>query len=424
MPSAYLWSTWPVLYGAANRPQRAGLYGAIVMVAVPLRRIGRRASLLALGLTVTLLAGAWLLAAGDAGSQALSLSLLGGAAFGLLLQRSRFCFFCITRDFIEQRRPDGLLGLLAALAVGTLGYHLVFGAFVPDPGSGRLPPDAHIGPLSWVLALSATLFGVGMALSGSCISAHLYRLGEGTFASFFALLGALFGFFLGFLCWNPLYLLSIQQAPVLWLPAWQGYGVSLLLQLALLGALAGWLLRYLQAPGAPSLAAGSLLQLLFGARWPTWVGGLLIGFLATLSYLRVAPLGVTAELGSLARTAADGLGWLPARLEGLDGFAGCATVVKDSLLSNNGLFILGLLLASWASALLAGDCKPQWPQAGELLRNLCGGVLLGWGGMLALGCTVGTLLSGIMAGAVSGWLFALFCLLGIVLGLRLRRYWR
>ena len=34
------------------------------------------------------------------------------------------------------------------------------------------------------------------------------------------------------------------------------------------------------------------------------------------------------------------------------------------------------------------------------------------------------LLSGIMAGAVSGWLFALFCLLGIVLGLRLRRYWR
>jgi hypothetical protein len=393
------------------------------MAAVPLRRIGRRASLLALGLTVALLSGAWLLASGDAGGQALSLSLLGGAAFGLLLQRSRFCFFCITRDFIEQRRPEGLLGLLAALAVGTLGYHLVFGAFVPDPGSGRLPPDAHIGPLSWVLALSATLFGIGMALSGSCISAHLYRLGEGTFASFFALLGALFGFFLGFLCWNPLYLLSIQQAPVFWLPAWQGYGVSLLLQLAVLGALAGWLLRYAQPPGVPRLVARTPLQLLFGARWPTWGGGLLIGFLATLSYLRVAPLGVTAELGSLARTAADGLGWLPARLEGLDGFAGCATVVKDSLLSNNGLFILGLLLASWASALLAGDFKPQRVHAGELLRNLLGGVLLGWGGMLALGCTVGTLLSGIMAGAVSGWLFALFCLLGIVLGLRLRRYW-
>ncbi|HWV10818.1 MAG TPA: YeeE/YedE thiosulfate transporter family protein [Pseudomonas sp.] len=48
-------------------------------------------------------------------------------------------------------------------------------------------------------------------------------------------------------------------------------------------------------------------------------------------------------------------------------------------------------------------------------------MLLGWGGMLALGCTVGTLLSGIMAGAASGWLFGLFCLAGIAIGLPLKR---
>ena len=153
------------------------------------------------------------------------------------------------------------------------------------------------------------------------------------------------------------------------------------------------------------------------------VGGVLIGFLATLSYLRVGPLGVTAELGSVARTAADGLGWLPERLEGLDSFSGCATAVKEALLSNNGLFILGLVVASWASALLAGDFQPKRPRVSELLRNLLGGVLLGWGSMLALGCTVGTLLSGIMAGALSGWVFAVFCLVGVLLGLRIRRYW-
>ena len=178
---------------------------------------GGWASSLAVALSLTLVFAAWQLGGADSDSQALSLSLLGGALFGLLLQRSRFCFFCVTRDFIEQRKPDGLLGIIAALAVGTLGYHLVFGAFLPDPTLGRLPPDAHVGPLSWVLALAATLFGMGMAVSGSCISAHLYRLGEGAFASLFALLGALIGFFLGFLCWNPLYLVSIQQAPVLWL---------------------------------------------------------------------------------------------------------------------------------------------------------------------------------------------------------------
>ncbi|MGY8832838.1 MAG: YeeE/YedE family protein [Pseudomonadales bacterium] len=393
------------------------------MATAALQAPGRWASALAAVLSLGLVFAAWQLGGADSDSQALSLSLLGGALFGLLLQRSRFCFFCVTRDFIEQRKPDGLLGIIAALAVGTLGYHLVFGAFVPDPSSGRLPPDAHVGPLSWVLGLSATVFGIGMALSGSCISAHLYRLGEGAFASLFALFGALIGFFLGFLCWNPLYLLSIQQAPVVWLPAWQGYGVSFLLQIALLGGLACWLLLHVQASTEPRVVARNLRQLLFGQRWPTWVGGVLIGFLATLSYLRVGPLGVTAELGSVARTAADGLGWLPERLEGLDSFSGCATAVKEALLSNNGLFILGLVVASWASALLAGDFQPKRPRVSELLRNLLGGVLLGWGSMLALGCTVGTLLSGIMAGALSGWVFAVFCLVGVLLGLRIRRYW-
>lgn len=393
------------------------------MATTALQAPGRWASALAAVLSLGLVFAAWQLGGADSDSQALSLSLLGGALFGLLLQRSRFCFFCVTRDFIEQRKPDGLLGIIAALAVGTLGYHLVFGAFVPDPSSGRLPPDAHVGPLSWVLGLSATVFGIGMALSGSCISAHLYRLGEGAFASLFALFGALIGFFLGFLCWNPLYLLSIQQAPVVWLPAWQGYGVSFLLQIALLGGLACWLLLHVQASTEPRVVARNLRHLLFGQRWPTWVGGVLIGFLATLSYLRVGPLGVTAELGSVARTAADGLGWLPERLEGLDSFSGCATAVKEALLSNNGLFILGLVVASWASALLAGDFQPKRPRVSELLRNLLGGILLGWGSMLALGCTVGTLLSGIMAGALSGWVFAAFCLVGVLLGLRIRRYW-
>ncbi|UFQ95853.1 YeeE/YedE family protein [Pseudomonas wenzhouensis] len=369
-------------------------------------------------LALALLAFIWQLSDGSNQGRAFSYSLASGALFGLFLQRSRFCFFCVTRDFIERRVPDGLLGLLAALAVGTLGYHAVFGAFLPDPSGGRLPPDAHIGPLSWVLALAATVFGVGMAISGSCISAHLYRLGEGHFASLATLAGALLGFALGFLSWNPLYLAALQEAPVLWLPGRFGYGASLLLQLILLGTLAAWLLRYRQASSQAQIHG--LWSLLFGARWPSWVGGVLIGGLAVLAYFRVAPLGVTAELGSLARTSADNLGWLPPRLEGLDGFSGCATVIKETLLSNNGLFILGLVFGSWASALAAGDYRPSTGAPRDWLRGLLGGVLLGWGSLLALGCTVGTLLSGIMAGAASGWVFGLFCLFGIVLGLRLR----
>ena len=360
------------------------------------------------------------LAGSGAGGSPLAISLVLGALFGLLLQRSRFCFFCISRDFVERRDARGLLGLVTALAVGTLGYHAVFGAFLPDPGIGRLPPDAHIGPVSWVLAAGAAAFGAGMALSGSCISAHLYPLGEGATASPFALLGALVGFALGFLTWNPLYLQAVQAAPVVWLPAFAGYGGALLLQLAAL-ALVAWLLARHSRPQPTEAPAPTLAEAVLRRRWPTYVGGCLIGMLGAIAYFRVGPLGVTAELGSLSRTMANAASLLPARLEGLDGFSGCATVIKDAILSENGVFVAGLVLAAFAAALAAGDFRPTRPTAGAIARNLAGGILMGWGAMVALGCTVGTLLSGIMAGAFSGWVFWLFCSIGMLPGMALRK---
>jgi len=346
----------------------------------------------------------------------LSLSVLLGVAFGAVLQRSRFCFYCVTRDFFAERDARGLLGIVAALAVGTLGYHVLFGAFLPDPTTGRLPPGAHIGPVSWVLAVGALSFGFGMALSGSCISAHLYRLGEGSPTSPIALFGALIGFVLGFLSWNTLYLRALQEAPVAWLPKGFGYGGSVALQLALLGVLAALLARAHRRP-APADPAQPWWQ----RRWPAYVGGILVGFIGVLAYLRIGPLGVTAELGSIARTAVSGASWFPQRLEGLDSFAGCATTVKETLWSENGAFVVGLVLGSLGVALPAGDFKPRLPRLGESVRALLGGVLLGWGAMVALGCTVGTLLSGIMAAAVSGWVFALFLLIGTWAGWYLRK---
>lgn len=364
---------------------------------------------------------AWLLSSVPESGRSLSLSVLLGAAFGIVLQRSRFCFYCIARDFIERREAAGLYAVLIALGAGVLGYHAVFGAFLPVPGADRLPPGAHIGPVSLALVAGAFVFGVGMRVSGSCISAHFYRLGEGALASPFALLGAALGFVLGFATWNALYLSMIQEAPVVWLPRHLGYGGSVLLQCGTLLALAWILSRTGRRAGASAQPPAPLWRAVLQDRWPPAVGGILVGFIGVIAYLRIAPLGVTAELGSLARTAASDWGWLPARLEGLDTFAGCATVVKSVLLSNNGAFVLALVAGAFAAALAAGAFRPRLPSGKDIARNFAGGVLMGWGGMTALGCTVGTLLSGVMAGALSGWVFGAACLAGIWAGLRVAR---
>lgn len=372
-----------------------------------------------------LIATAYTIGSAPGTGRSLSLSLVFGALLGVVLQRSRFCFLCHARDFIDRRDPRGLLAILLALAVGTIGYHLFMSGWLTTPNPPRLPPDVHIGPVSWALALAGLVFGLGMAISGSCISAHIYRLGEGSPASPFALIGAGLGFLAGFHTWNPLFSLTIAEAPLLWLPHYVGYSGSLTLQLAALATLAALLWRYypaaVAADGPPRLLPASLTALVgrwFTGRWPYWVGGALVGVISFLVLVRLKPLGVTSALGSGVRGLGNEFGLTPLRLDGLDGFAGCSTAPGDGWLTPNAALVIGLALGGLAAGLAAGQFAPRLPSLRDVARGLGGGVLLGWGAMTGLGCTVGVVLSGTMAGAVSGWAFAACVFLGVWVGLK------
>lgn len=350
-----------------------------------------------------------------------SFSLLTGVALGVVFQRGRFCFFCILRDYIRERNSGPMFAILTALAVGGVGYAVVFGLFLPNPAVGRLPAGAHIGPVSPALAAAGLAFGLGMAFSGACISGHLYRLGEGYSRAPLALFGSLIGFGLGFMTWQTLYIETISYGQTAWLPASFGYAGALLVHLLLLGGLGLLFLRRLPelpARDALRLTPTRLYTLLLRERWNPLATGAAVGVIGIFAYLRVEPLGVTAQLGSISRTVLDQTGLLAGRLPGLDAFAGCATQVIQTI-TDNGLLISGLVLASFAVALLGGHFKLSPLTLLNSITALIGGVLMGWGAMIALGCTVGTLLSGISAFAVSGWVFAAAVFAGVWLGLRL-----
>ena len=355
-----------------------------------------------------------------------SFLLIGGAAFGFVLQRARFCFFCMLREWMEEGQVQGVLGIIAALATGTLGYLVLFGAWVPDPGAGFLPPRAHIGPVSWVVLAGGFIFGIGMSLSGSCLSAHLYRLGEGSWVSLLALAGAVAGFIAGFMVWNRLWSITLAEAEPLWLPAQLGYAGAGGVQLAALAGLAAWLMirsgggsTSAEPVGVKSL--GDLWSSVMVRRWPGWVGGSAVGLIGTALYLRADPLGVTAELSRHSRDLGSALGLSPARLEGLDRLAGCIVTETSQLIGNNGIFVLATVAAALAAALFAGQFRIERKPPRTLVSALIGGVFLGFGSMIALGCSIGTLLSGISALAWSGWLFALAMVAGIWISLPLRR---
>jgi uncharacterized membrane protein YedE/YeeE len=375
-------------------------------------------------IVLSLLGLAYKLSQGENSSTA-PISLLIGISLGLLLERGRFCFFCIFRDGIEDRNTTPLISVLTAIAVGSIGYAIVFGQFLPDTSTDRLPPVAHIGPVSWPLVLGAFLFGIGMSLSGACISGHLYRLGQGYLRAIPALFGTLIGFGLAFLSWNWLYLHAIADAPTIWLPHTFGYAGSLALTFIALFGILFALIKWgknsepIAKPSGLAPSISRTFTYLIRERWNPIATGALVGIVGMIAYLRVEPLGVTRQISTTVRTFMTDNSIGDETLVGLDKMAGCIAVLSETI-TNNGWIVIGIVLTSFAAALVGGRFKIDRPTPRNTATALLGGILLGWGSMVSLGCTIGVLLSGTQAFALSGWVFFAFVFLGVFAGVKLR----
>ena len=376
---------------------------------------------------VAIIAGALVLSTSSVSDSSRPISLLIGAALGFVFERGRFCFFCLFRDATESRHTRPLLSVVTAIAVGAIGYAVMFGLYLPNSKGEGLPPGAHIAPVSLPLIVGAAAFGLGMVLSGACISGHLYRIGQGYLRAIPALIGSLIGFGLGFFTWNTLFLEQVSESPVLWLPRWLGYSGSLALVLFVLAVLAIFLLRVnrqpadepIQQPLQSQKVGEQIIDVFFTRRWTPVATGTLVGLIGVVAYIRTTPLGVTSQLSSISRSVLDSRQLLPEVLHGIDMLRGCVAIVSSTI-SNNGWLVIGFVAASLAAAVGGGRFRLQVPTLGNSASALLGGVFLGWGSLTALGCTVGVLLSGTQAFAVSGFVFLVVVFATVTLGVRLR----
>lgn len=381
-------------------------------------------SIISVAILATLLGAAYFLSSQENIGNA-PISLLIGISLGIVFERGRFCFFCIFRDSIEDKNNTPFLSILAALVTGSIGYAIIFGQFLPDTSQNNLPPAAHIAPVSWPLIVAAFTFGIGMSLSGACLSGHLYRLGQGYLRAIPALLGSLIGFGLAFITWNWLYLNSISEAPKLWLPNTFGYAGSLLITIVVILLLALFLIKRgvnsepLTLNNATEISLTTTYQRLILQRWSPITTGGLVGLIGVIAYLRVEPLGVTRQISTTVRTLMEKNGYGPESLIGLDKVSGCIAVISQTI-TNNGWLVLGLVGGSLAAAVAGGRFAFSKLTVSNTSSAFVGGICLGWGSMTSLGCTIGVLLSGTQAFALSGWVFFAFVFFGAWSGIKLK----
>lgn len=156
-----------------------------------------------------------------------------GIAFGFVLQKSRFCFTASLRDPVLTGSTSLTRAVIVAFVIATIGFAAIqYSAFLrgePIPG--------NISPVGVHIAIGATMFGIGMVISGGCASGTLMRVGEGFMMQWLSIIFFVIGSLWGardFGWWTKMF---IAKSPKIFLPDVFGWGIAFFGQLILLGLL-------------------------------------------------------------------------------------------------------------------------------------------------------------------------------------------
>lgn len=382
-----------------------------------------------------------ILALAQQASAQLAIYWVFGLSLGAILQRGRFCFAGAFRDLFLMRNGTMMRAILFGLAITTVAFTLIQARAVPNPSFGATPDGAHVVPAGLNLAVGGLLFGIGMVVAGGCVSGTLYRIGEGYLASWASLIGILVGLSLAAHTWNWWWAVTIRNAPSVWLPSTLGYSGAVILTLALLGAAAlaimWWESRsssippfVLPAQNPSSFGPATLRDRLNRLRvavlvkgWSPLAAAGALSALEVCAYLVDHPLGVTGELASWADRAAGVAGLQAPPLDGAAALQGCNLVLeKLGLINNFTLLDSGLIVGALLAALLAGEFKVRAPrQKRRYLQSASGGLLMGYGAGIGVGCTIGAFFSAIPSLGLNGWIFGLALLAGAGVGTQVIR---
>ena len=157
--------------------------------------------------------------------------LIFGVVFGMILQRSRFCFTAAFRDPVITGSTSLTRAVFLAIAVGTIGFSAL-SLYSISTGGKPMGTDS-VAPLSILTVIGGVLFGIGMVIAGGCASGTLMRVGEGFQLQWVALLCFMLGSVAG--AWAMGFLEPLGKANIkVYLPDHLGWAGALIFQFALI----------------------------------------------------------------------------------------------------------------------------------------------------------------------------------------------
>ncbi|WP_104655326.1 YeeE/YedE family protein [Ralstonia insidiosa] len=343
--------------------------------------------------------------------------------FGALLQRTHFCTMGAVSDVINIGDWSRVRMWVLAIGVAMIGTGVLSWLGLIDTSKTLYTANK----LLWLSSLvGGLLFGFGMVLGSGCGSKTLVRIGGGNLKSVvvFVFLGlsaymtlkGVFGVVRVATVDNVAMTLPTPQD----LPSVLGHALSvdvrtlrLALALVIGGALSLWALLGRDFRTVDNLLGGVGVGLIIVAMW--YVSGH-IGYVQedpnTLQEAFVATNSGRMEALSFVAPVSYTLEWLMF-------FSDTSRVLTVGIVS-----VLGVIAGSAVVALATRTFRWEgFANAEDTGNHIIGGILMGAGGVTALGCTIGQGLSGVSTLAIGSFIALAGIVIGAVLAFRYQM-WR
>ncbi len=343
-----------------------------------------------------------------------------GAMFGAVLNYYSFGFRTCSQQLIIKGQTIGIRSVLIMLAVSSL----LFFPLLTLGEVGQQTLTGFVQPIGVSVVAGAFFFGFGMQFGNGCTSGTLNKLGQLQLVSFSGFLALLFGgtlaasqieFWRNLPAFSPY---SILEANGLWL--------GLIIQLSIIYVL----YQYAYRKEVQRKGQAQKLLTLQPKHWHPWLkaGVLLALFNALLLATSGQPWSIANIFPFWGLKLGDFIG-LPIDWSFWDYGLTHAERLHGKI-SNDPVSIttIGLILGALYVSLFNFKSFKQTKEAFKKdtqeqlnltshLFTLAGGVLMGYGAVIAYGCNIGAFFSGIASGSLHGWLWAFFALFGNILGI-------
>jgi hypothetical protein len=333
--------------------------------------------------------------------------LLAGLAIGLVFGAvgllSGFCLTSGLRNWWTQGDGRLVRSFALALAVAIAGTQILAALGVVDLSQSIYLQPSFSAPL---LLCGVVLFGYGMVAANACVSRTLVLLGRGNLRSLvvvatvgvsaeISLKGLIAPARIAVLHWSQMTLHAVSLPALLAGVGLDGALAHLAVAATIAGILAVFALSHAPFRHAKGLiAAGVAIGLLIPAGW------FVTGFLGADPF-NPAPVASATFVAPVADTLQY------------------AMLSTGSTLDFGIVVVVGVVTGSFATALVTRRFALEgYSSARHMLRSIGGAALMGCGGALDYGCTVGQGLTGLSTLAVPSFIAATGILLGAAAALR------